>query len=218
MPTLPVFLCLVGRRCVVIGGDEGAEHKALACERSGGEVAVVAPQMTPGLVGMAAEGRLAHVARSYAPGDLAGAFLAYASAQPPETVAAIRDEAARERVLLNVVDVPAACSFHSPAVVVRGDLQIAIGTSGASPGLAARLRRDLERHFGDEYRGLVTILGAVRRRLEGRSDRTQVLAALLDSPLLDLVRARRPQAIDDLLERTAGPGTTLAALGVEAEA
>src|SRR5207245_1050257 len=77
--------------------------------------------------------------------------LAYASTRDPELIRRLADEAERERVLLNVIDVPGACTFIAPAVVRRGELQIAIGTGGASPGLAARLRAELEAQVGPEY-------------------------------------------------------------------
>ena len=54
-------------------------------------------------------------------------------------------------VLCNIVDVPELCDFYYPAVVQRGDLQIAISTGGASPSLAKRLRQQLEKEFAPEY-------------------------------------------------------------------
>ena len=108
-------------------------------------------------------------------------------------------------MLLNVIDVPEACSFLAPAVVSRGELQVAIGTGGASPSLAARLRRELESAAGRRVR-------SARRRssapcgVAGRRRRAApaVLAALLDSPLLDLLRRGDRPAVDALLARIAG--------------
>ncbi|TMA58340.1 MAG: bifunctional precorrin-2 dehydrogenase/sirohydrochlorin ferrochelatase, partial [Deltaproteobacteria bacterium] len=132
----------------------------------------------------------------------------------PETIAQLRDEAARERVLLNVIDVPDASTFLSPAVLARGELTVAIGTGGASPALAARLRRDLETHVGPEYGPFVAILGAIRRVLAPEPGRAEVLSALLDSSLLDLVRRGAREEIDGLLTRVAGERLTLDRLGV----
>jgi siroheme synthase-like protein len=214
MRTHPVALCLEGRRCVVVGGDLAAEGKARACLEAGAVVTLVAPEPTPGLRALGATGQLRHLAREYEPGDLSGAFLAYASVDSPSGAAALRAEAERERVLLNVIDKPEACSFIAPAVVARGSLTIAVGTGGASPGLAARLRRRLDELFGPEYGPYVAILGAVRQRLAGDPGRGDVLGILLDSPLLDLVSRRDRAAVDRLLAQTAGDGCTLAALGI----
>jgi siroheme synthase-like protein len=218
MRTHPVLLCLEGRRCLVVGGDALAEAKALACLDAGATVTVVAPELTPRLAELAAAGRLTHMARPYRTGDLAATFLAYASTADPAFVERLRTDAARERVLLNVVDRPEACTFLAPAVVRRGDFTLAVGTGGASPGLAARVRRDLEEHYGSEYESLVAILGGVRRLVPRDARRGEVIAALLDSPLLDLVRRRDAGAVDRLLARVVGEGCTLAGLGLALEA
>ena len=186
MRTHPVFLRLEGRRCVIVGGDAPAVAKARGCAEAGAEVTVVAPEV--------------------------GADLA--STRDPELIRRLTDEAQRERVLLNVIDVPDACTFIAPAVVRRGDLQIAIGTGGASPGLAARLRRELEARLGPEWAPFVAILGGVRAALAGDPARTEVVRKLLASPLLELVRQGRYPEVDALLAREAGAGCTLVRLGV----
>jgi siroheme synthase-like protein len=216
MRTHPVFLCLEGRLCVAVGGDRPVEDKVEACRRAGAEVAVVAPELTPALRALADAGAVRWEARDYRTGDLRGAVVAYASADDPATIAALREEAARERVLLNVIDVPDACSFLAPAVVSRGDLQVAIGTGGTSPSLAAHLRREIERTVGPEYAPLLAILGAVRRARRGDPGRAAVLQSLLDSPLLELLRRGDRPAVDRLLARIAGESCTLDRLGVEA--
>jgi siroheme synthase-like protein len=214
MLTHPVFLRVEGRRCVIVGGDGGAEAKTLACLEAGGLVTVVAPELTPGLARLAAEGRIEHHRRPYQQGDLAGAALAYAVVADQRLIARLREDAERERVLLNVVDVPDASTFLAPSVLRRGELLIAVGTGGASPGLSARLRRQLEAHVGPEYGPFVALLGSLRHVLAGSASRTAILGELLDSPLLDLVRRGRSDEVDRLLERVAGEGMTLARLGV----
>ena len=199
---------------MVVGGDETAERKAEACLAALAHVTVIAPALTSGLERLREEGRIAWEPRSYRQGDLRGAAVAYAAERDPGTIAALRTEADRERVLLNVVDVPEASSFFAPAVVARGDLQIAIGTGGASPGLAARLRRELETQIGPEYGSYLAILGAVRTTLTG-GRRAEVMERLVDSDLLSLVQRGEREAIDGLLQRLAGEACTLGRLGVE---
>ena len=202
---------------MVVGGDEAAGAKALACVRAGGRVTVVASEPVAAVSALGAQG-IQLERRAYRAGDLKGAFLAYASTRDPELIRRLVEEADREGVLLNVMDVPEACTFISPAVLERGDLKIAIGTGGASPGLAARLRRDLEAHVGPEYVPFVSILAAVRRTLAGDPVRApargQVVGTLLTSELLELVRLGRRSEIDALLTHVAGAGCTLDRLGV----
>ena len=68
-------------------------------------------------------------------------------------------------MLVNSVDDPDNCDFYYPAVVNRGDLQIAISTAGHSPALAQRIRIELEQQFGPEYAQWVQQLGDARRDL-----------------------------------------------------
>jgi siroheme synthase-like protein len=213
MRTHAVFLRLDGRRCVIVGGDATAERKAECCLEAGATVVVIAPSVSPGLARLHDVGRLARVARGYRQGDLHGAFLAYAVERDPAVLAALREEAERERVLLNVADVPNACTFFAPAIVLRGDLQIAIGTGGNSPTLAARLRRDLDGALGPEYAPYVAILGAVRAALPG-ARRAEVMERLVASELLALVRRGEGRAVDALLAEVAGDACTLGRLGI----
>jgi precorrin-2 dehydrogenase/sirohydrochlorin ferrochelatase len=77
------------------------------------------------------------------------------------------------------VDDPVNCDFYYPAVVNRGDLQIAISTNGRSPALAQRLRQELEVQFGPEYEAWVTELGAARDQLFATSGDTEIRRELL---------------------------------------
>jgi siroheme synthase-like protein len=214
MRTHPVFLRLAGRRCVVIGGDETAAAKARACVEAGGDVTVIAPELVPDLARAVAAGQARHLERAYRHDDLAGAFLAYASTRDAGLVARLRADAEREHVLLNVADMPDACTFLAPAVLARGDLQVAVGTGGASPGLAARVRGEIAEVVGPEYGTLAAILGAVRAALPAGPDRIAVLGRLLDSPLLDLVRRGARAEIDALLQTVGGAACTLDRLGI----
>jgi siroheme synthase-like protein len=169
----PVFLDLRGQHCVVIGGGQAALAKARALREAGAEVLAIA-------------------AEDYRPGLLAGVRLAILASADPELIAAVRAEADAEGVLLNVVDHPGQCDFIAPAVVRRGDLQVAISTSGQSPFLASALRGWLERLLGEEWCEFVRLAGRIRRELKRRklpmAAQTRIYQRLLDSNVLDLLR------------------------------
>src|SRR5262249_1047508 len=152
MPTHPVFLCVEGKRCLVAGGDPAAARRARALRAAGATVTVVAPRLAPEMTSLLAEGGGEHLARDVRPGDLTGVFLAYATGVSESEAAELARGAAAAHALLNVTDRPRFCSFHEPAVVDRGAFKIAVGTSGASPGLAAAVRGELDARFGPEYR------------------------------------------------------------------
>ena len=139
----PVSLDVEGKRAVVVGDTAVRQGKADALRAAGAEVTVV-------------------VGRPFEPEDVDGAFVCVASSDDE----AERDRifgACRERgVLVNVMDDPARCDFAAPAIVRRGDLAIAVSTSGRSPALARKLREELELRFGEEWGQVLEIVGGVR--------------------------------------------------------
>jgi len=113
----------------------------------------------------AAAGQIEWLARPCEPSDLDGMFLVVAATFSLELHEQIHAEAQRRGVLCNVVDVPELCDFYYPAVARRGALQIAVSTSGQSPALAQRLRKELEEQFGPEYEVWLQQLGEEREKL-----------------------------------------------------
>jgi len=92
--------------------------------------------------------------------------------------------AARARaagVLVNVEDVIGGCDFHNPSVVRRGDLLLTVSTGGKSPGLAARIRRELADRFGPEWAHRLERLGERRAAWRRRPRPLAELARLTDA-------------------------------------
>jgi precorrin-2 dehydrogenase/sirohydrochlorin ferrochelatase len=158
----PMFLKLTGQRCLVVGAGQIAEQKIDALLASGAEVRVVAPEASESVRKLAASGRLTWAARRFDPADLDDVVLAIAATCDRAVNEEVFRSASNKRVLCNAVDEPEYCHFYYPAVVRRGDLQIAISTAGHSPALAQRLRRELETLIGPEYEDLLRWLGRVR--------------------------------------------------------
>lgn len=165
MTLFPIFLKIEGRPCLVVGAGPIGESKIASLLSAGAVVRVVAPQATATVAEWAARGRVAWEARGFAPADLDDVLLVVAAVPSSDLADEICREARRRGVLCNAVDDPPHCDFYYPAVVTRGDLQIAISTAGHSPALAQRVRQELEAQFGPEYEAWVADLGARRREL-----------------------------------------------------
>ncbi|MGE5687754.1 MAG: uroporphyrinogen-III C-methyltransferase [Gemmatimonadota bacterium] len=189
----PVLLDLRGRRAVVVGGGAVAEGKVGPLVDAGADVTVVAPSLTPGLALRAREGGVAHVARAYAPGDLDGAWIVIAATDDPDVNHVVHAEAESRGVLVNVVDDPPYCGFILPSILRRGELVVAVSTSGNAPALAVRIRERIERELGDEYARFLTLAGALRKPLAEKYPDFQVRKRLwyrlVDSDVLALLRA-----------------------------
>ena len=199
----PAYLNITGRRTVVIGGGEVAERKVAQLLASGADVTLVSPDATPELERLASESHVRWIRRKYAPGDLAGAWLAIAATDDSDLHRSIHAEAEREKTLLNVVDVTELCGFIAPSIVQRGLATIAISTGGASPALARKLRELMggeqnPAHYDYDafcrciaWADAADALTDVRAELkaQGKSASPEAWQEAMDEELLDLVRA-----------------------------
>ena len=165
MNLFPMFLKLAGRRCLVVGGGCVAEGKIASLLGTGAKVIVVAPDVTDKVSWWASIGEVEWLARPFCPAELKGVFLVVAATSHPEMNDLVFREAQNRGILCNVVDDPERCDFYYPAVLRRGQLQIAISTGGSSPALAQRLRRELEQQFAPGYGEWLEELGEARRHL-----------------------------------------------------
>ncbi len=165
MDMFPIFLKLDGRRVLVVGAGTVAEGKIRGLLEARASIQVVAPEAVLQVQKWAWEGVVEWKARAFQPSDLDQVSLVIAATSSSELNAQVLKEAQARRVLCNAVDDPENCDFYYPAVVRRGDLQIAISTNGRSPALAQRLRRELEEQFGPEYEEWVEELGRAREQL-----------------------------------------------------
>ena len=192
MSFYPICLDLEDRPCIVVGGGRVAERKVeglLACAAA---ISVISPALTEGLRRRKNEGAIRWIDREYRPGDLRDAFLVIAATDDEETQKQVFDEARSRNLLLNVADVPRRCNFILPATLRRGDLLISVSTAGRSPALARKLRQELEKSYGSEYRVLVNILGAVRPEILAaglaQEDNEQLFKQLLHDDIIEWIR------------------------------
>ena len=91
-----------------------------------------------------------------------------AALESSELAQEVKDFGDRNRIFVNVVDQTEHCSFIAPAIVDRGNLLIAISTSGKSPAMASQIRGQLEEQFGQEYSDLLEALSEIRPQVKER--------------------------------------------------
>ena len=191
---------------VVVGGGEVAVRKVQGLLAAGVGVTVISPQLAPELQALAGQACIAVLSRAYQPGDLADVRLVIAATGDPQVNQAVWQEAQARGCLVNVVDDPAHCTFHVPAVVRRGPVTISIGTGGASPALAKWLRRHISADIGPEYEQLAVLLAELRPRVQSciPAENRQALWRELINALLPLLRegnqAGARQAAESILQ------------------
>ncbi len=207
---MPVNLLLRGRRVVVVGGGRIAARKVASLLDVGAAVEVIAPTVSSEIEALGLDGRLAVTLRPFRPADLDGAWLAVSAADDPTVNEAVFVAGEAQRVFVNAADDPAHCSATLLSGVRRGSLQSGVGTGGRSPALAAWLREKLEAEVGPEYGTLLDLLSEQREavRAEGRSSEDVDWREVLDSGILELIRAGRVHEVKERLKacRTSSSG------------
>ncbi|HEY0581717.1 MAG TPA: NAD(P)-dependent oxidoreductase, partial [Chloroflexota bacterium] len=166
VPYFAAFLDLLHQRVVVVGAGTVASAKIRALLPCRPEpLIVVAPRATRFIRGAAAAGQLTWLVREYVPGDLAGATLAFAATDDRALNARVARDARDAAIPVLAVDDVPNCDFIAPALVRRGDVTIAISTSGRSPAVARRTREKLERALPPFWGDLLDVAAAARERL-----------------------------------------------------
>jgi len=165
MSLLPIFLKLEGRRCLLVGAGAVALGKIDSLLKTGLRLRVVAPEARPEIRQLALEGKLEWVQRAFEPADLDGNLLVIAATDSPEVNALVHRGAAERGILSNSVDDIPNCDFFFGSVVNRGDLQIAISTSGQSPAVAQHLRREIDEQLPADLGSWLASLGHLRREV-----------------------------------------------------
>jgi len=159
---------------------------------------------------MAASGSIELKKRAFRPSDLDGMFLVVGATDNEALNREIHTGAERLGLLCNIADRPEACNFILPSIVNRGDLIIAISTSGKSPAFAKKLRKELEKKFGNEYAEFLKLMGAIRKKLLSAKHEPEahkhLFEQLIDRDLLALIKAGQNDAIDALLLEVLGEG------------
>jgi siroheme synthase-like protein len=179
MSLFPMFVKLKSRLVVVIGGGKVAEEKIPGLLSAGARLRLVAPSITPQIAEWVRFGKIQWQPKEFDPADLQGAFLVIAATSAPGINAVVYREAEARSILCNAVDDIKNCHFYYGAVVLRGDLQIAISTNGKSPALAQRLRKELETQFVPEYEAWVQWLGSARDALRASGANSEATKKLL---------------------------------------
>lgn len=190
-PYYPIFVDLEGKKVIIIGGGAVAERKIETLLTYGARVQMISSEVTPGIQELIDGAKVQLVGREFREDQLDGAFLVIAATNDSGLNHQVSRIARAKGLLINAVDQPLDCNFIVPSILQRGDLFVAVSTSGKSPALAKKLREDLEKMFGDEYESLLTLLGFLRKELltQGlpQAAKRRIFQDLVYSPVLDAI-------------------------------
>jgi len=204
----PVYIELREQPCIVIGGGKIAEGKVEGLLAGWANVTVISPDLTAHLRELVEEKKITYLARAYQPGDLTGAFMVICATDQAEINHQVWQEASANRQLVNVVDDTPRCNFIAPSILRKGDLTIAISTSGKAPALAVRLKERLQRELGPEYERFLELAGELReplaRHIPDFETRKALWYELVDSEILDVLARGDETAARAIISRVVG--------------
>jgi uroporphyrin-III C-methyltransferase/precorrin-2 dehydrogenase/sirohydrochlorin ferrochelatase len=168
MRTFPIFVSMDRKPPLVVGGGELAAIKARLLLKRAAVVDIAADRIVPELEELVKDSRIALVPARPGVDQVRGRPLVVAATQEDEEDQRVAAIARALGVPVNVPDRPELCSFVMPAIVDRGEVTVAIGTEGASPVLAQRLRAWLERELHPGLDALAKLAGEFRETVAKR--------------------------------------------------
>jgi precorrin-2 dehydrogenase / sirohydrochlorin ferrochelatase len=179
-----IFLELGNRRVALVGGGAVAVRKAHTLLEAGARLVVVAEEASDAMIALCGQHGAELIRAKYSKEYLGEAVIVIAATNDRQVNEQVYRDCQALEILCNVVDEPKLCDFFVPAVVKRGGLQIAIGTSGDCPAYAGHLRKKLEILFTEEHGQFLSELECIRERVlkdvPGAEDRKALLGQLAD--------------------------------------
>src|SRR6185437_13054780 len=207
MRFLPVFLNLQAGPVLVVGGGEEVRAKLRLLISAGARIRWFATDGHHDLHGLDS-GRIEFAAGDPLTAELHG-VIAVLCAGAGEVGVAMSARARAAGLPVNVMDDLDRSSFILPAIVDRGDVVVAVGTGGASPVVARRVRERIEAMLPARIGDLATFIGRFRKSINGRIAamplRRRFWERVIDGPIGALVLAGRGAEAEQMLADIADP-------------
>jgi uroporphyrin-III C-methyltransferase / precorrin-2 dehydrogenase / sirohydrochlorin ferrochelatase len=210
MRYLPVFLDLKTGPVLLVGAGELARAKLRVLAAAGAQIRWYATDGHHELSGLepADAARIALMTGDPLAADLAG-VIAILCAGAGDIGVAMSVKAKSVGLPVNVMDDLAHSTFIFPAIVDRGDVVVAVGTGGASPVVARRVRERIEAMLPARIGDLASFIGGFRKSMHARipefSLRRRFWERVIDGPIGALMLDGRKDEAEAALKQIADP-------------
>ncbi|KKO49549.1 siroheme synthase [Arsukibacterium sp. MJ3] len=210
MQYLPLFVKLIDKPVLIVGGGSVALRKAGTLLSAGAKLYVVSPEFATEFIDWQREGKAELIKGYFEPALLDGKLLVIAATDNDSVNAAVFDAATARNMLVNTVDDQPKCGFIFPSIIDRNPIIIAISSFGTAPVLARRLREKLEtllpQHLGPLAQLVGRFRGQVKAKINGFAARRQFWEKVFNSDVVRDVQANQlPQAEKRLAALLAEP-------------
>lgn len=205
MAYYPIFIKLDGKTALVVGGGRVAQRKIETLLEYGASVHIISKKLTDKLKQLVESGDIRHMGKKFEDKHLDGAFLVIAATDNEKLNHEISETAQKRGLLINTVDQPPDCNFIVPSIVKRGDLILAISTSGKSPALAKKLRKKMDEQFGSEYEAFLILMGCLRKEVLkvglSHNENGRIFKEIVDSDVLEALTRKDRDRVKSTLRR-----------------
>jgi precorrin-2 dehydrogenase/sirohydrochlorin ferrochelatase len=172
-PYFALNLDVVGKPCLVIGGDGEALEKSERLLEAKADLTVVAKRAIPELVEFLKQGGARLELREVTPADIAGKFFVLNCVKTEAPLSQwIYDESLKHHAIISAYDQPKVSNAVMMGLVRAGLLRITIASNGASPGLVNAVKKALERIFATDDFAVFTRSVAEQRECQIEKGRT----------------------------------------------
>lgn len=161
---LPIFMNMQNRVALIIGGGVIASRKAALVHKSGPEIHILSPDLSPSMQSLIEQHGFTHIAEEYSSEYLNGKHLVIAATNNNDVNQRVYKDTGERGIPCNVADKTDLCSFILPAIVDRSPVIIAVSTGGRSPVLARYIKARLETLIPMAFGKLADLLGRFRQR------------------------------------------------------
>ncbi len=209
MTYYPIMVDLTGKEVLVVGGGSVAARKISTLLEYGAVVSVVSKDLSDEIKSHVDSNKVRYLGEEFSLVFLKEKFLVIAATDDAELNHRISQVAEEKGMLINAVDQPADCNFIVPSIIKRGDLIVAVSTSGKSPALAKKIRKELTDYFGDEYDFFLRLMGKIRNEIlasgSDQKENSRIFHRIVDSELFETIKRdeleKAALILSEILER-----------------
>ncbi len=209
----PILLDLEGKKALVVGGGPVARRKVEGLLEFGASIGIVAKDLASELKSLVDSGTIRLLGDEFEDRNLDDVCLVIAATDDRELNHQIAEAARKRGLLVNAVDQPSDCNFIVPSVLKRGELLIAISTSGKSPALSKKIREELEGQFGTEYEIFLKLMGRLRKEVLAmglsQEENRVVFYEMIESGILEAISENDPAKVRSILSKVLPPGADI---------
>lgn len=213
MSYYPVFLQLENKIALVVGGGKVAQRKVETLLRYGASIHIVSKVLTDKLKQLIEINKVRLLGEEMREEFLDGAFIVIAATDDKELNSKVSESARKRGLLVNAVDQPADCNFIVPSIVRKGALSIAISTSGMSPALAKKIRKELDGQFGNEYETFLNVMGSLRKEVLAmglsQEENSRIFHEIVDGGIIEALARNDLPKVESSLARILPQGINI---------